>query len=64
MMNFIPDAELTEAEFINKYTIGSESIGNSEEIKNYLRLRHQYFTKKITSYHLVMEAYEKTGLKR
>jgi len=39
----ISDSDLTEAEFVDKYTSGELSMGDSEEVKNYLRIRHRYY---------------------
>lgn len=47
-MKFKPDADLSEDEFVKKYTEGEMKIGDGKEIEEYLRLRHRAWNKKAT----------------
>ena len=60
---FITDADLSEAEFVEKYTSGEMKIGDSDEVKEYLKTKHRYFNKNAT-WQQVNEAYNKTDLSR
>lgn len=64
MKKFIPDTDLTEEEYINKYT-SMPDIGAGVEVVAYLKLRYQWMTLKrgeTMDYQKVVSAYMKTHL--
>ncbi len=60
---FISDRELTEEEFVKKYTNPPLQVGSGEAVIDYLIFRHRWMTNKAT-WTQVTEKYKLTGLEK
>lgn len=61
MSNHTSDLDLTLQQYVTQYTTGQMSVGNTEEIKEYLKKRWERM-KGMASYEDVRIAYLKTDL--